>query len=53
MCVISSLAAAAILDLPLPVTLCGIASSAVELGDLENMGFAVEISTLSSLQAEI
>ena len=52
MCVISGLAAA-VLDLPLPVTLCGIASRAVELGDFENMGFAVQILTLSSIQAEI
>ncbi len=50
--VISGLAAT-ILDLSLPIALCGTANSAVELEDLENMGFAIEISTLSSLQAEI
>ncbi len=41
------------LGLAVPVTLFGIASGAVELGDLENMGFAVEMSMLSCLQAEV
>ena len=45
--------AAAISDLPLPVTLCGTASSAAELACLENVDVAVEIATLSSVRAEI
>ena len=45
--------AAAILDFPLPIALRDITSSLIELGDHENMGVAVGISSLSSLWAEI
>jgi hypothetical protein len=45
--------AAAMLDFQLPVTLCEVTCSLIELGDNENMDVAVGISLLSSLQAEI
>ena len=44
---------AAILDLPHPVWSDRIRNSPIELLDLENVGVAVEIALLSSLQAEL
>ena len=45
--------AAAMLDFQLPVTLWDVASSLMELGDHENVGVAVGISSPSSHRAEI
>ena len=44
--------AAAMLDFPLWGTLWDVTSSIIELGDHENMGVAVGISSLSSHRAE-
>jgi len=45
--------AASMLDFPLPITLWDVPRSLIELRDHENMGVAVGISPLSSLNAEI
>ena len=44
---------AAILDLPHPVRSDRVRNDPIELLDLENVGVAVEIALLSSLQAEL
>ena len=45
--------AVAMLDFPLPVTLWDVTSSLIELGDHENMGVEVGISSPSSPRADI
>ena len=49
----TSVLAAAMLGFPLPVWSRGIELGPIELGDPENIGFAVETAFLSGLQAEM